>query len=129
MYNKSKEVDNYIDGFEGEVKAKLEEIRELIIKNAPLSKESISYKMPTYKGYGFIVFFAGFKKHVSLFPTSNAILVFEKELKDYKFSKGTIQFPISKPLPLDLIKRIVLYRVKEDNEEGILKQSNKKVNK
>lgn len=126
MYKKSEEVDNYINSFGGDIKAKLIEIRELIIENAPLSKECISYKMPTYKGHGPIVYFGGLTNHVSLFPTTNVIVVFEKELKDFKYSKGTIQFPISKPLPIDLIKRIVLFRVKEDLEKGALHCNSKK---
>lgn len=126
MYNKSKEVDIYINSFDGDVKAKLIEIRELIIENAPLSIECISYQMPTYKGNGPIVYFGGFKNHVSLFPTSNGIETFEEELKEYKHSKGTIQFPISKPLPIDLIRRIVLFRVNEDLEKGALNCNSKK---
>ena len=117
MFLKSKEVDNYINGFDENIQLKLNEIRNLIIETTPLSKEIISYNMPAYKGKGIIVYFAAFKNHISLFPTSSGVEAFEEELKEYKHSKGTIQFPISKPLPIDLIKRIVEFRLKEDREK------------
>lgn len=118
MFLKSKEVDNYIKGFDENIQLKLKEIRNLIIETAPLSKEVISYNMPAYKGKGIIVYFAAFKNHISLFPTSSGVSAFEEELKPYKHSKGTIQFPISKPLPIDLIRRIVEFRLKEDREKN-----------
>ena len=126
MFLKSKEVDNYIDGFDENIQLKLNEIRNLIIETTPLSKEIISYNMPAYKGRGIIVYFAAFKNHISIFPTSSGVEAFEEELKEYKHSKGTIQFPVSKPLPIDLIRRIVLFRVKEDLEKIALHCNSKK---
>lgn len=117
MFLKSKEVDNYINGFDENIQLKLNEIRSLIIETCPLSKELISYNMPAYKGKGIIVYFAAFKNHISIFPTTSGVEAFEEELKPYKHSKGTIQFPISKPLPIDLIRRIIEFRLKEDSKK------------
>lgn len=128
MFLKSKEVDNYINGFDENVQLKLNEIRSLIIETCPLSKEVISYNMPAYKGKGIILYFAAFKNHISIFPTSSGVEAFEEELKPYKHSKGTIQFPISKPLPIDLIRKIVLFRAKEDLEKGALSCNSMKIN-
>lgn len=126
MFLKSKEVDNYINGFDENIQLKLNEIRSLIIGTCPSSKEVISYNIPAYKGKGIIIYFAAFKNHVSLFPTSSGVEAFEEELKPYKHSKGTIQFPISKTLPIDLIRKIVLFRAKEDSEKGALSCNSKK---
>jgi len=109
----SKEVTEYIGKFEMEIKNKLEEIRMVIREVIPKAKEKISYQMPTYYYIENIVHFAGFTKHIGLFPTPSGIDKFEKELKNYKWSKGGIKFPIEKELPIGLIKRITEYRIEE----------------
>lgn len=116
MFEKNKEIDNYIMNFSDAVQDKLNEMRSLIIESAPDAKETISWNMPAYKLNGVLVYFAAFKKHISLFPTGADLEPFEEELLDYKRSKGTIQFPLNEPLPQDLIKRIVKHRVKQNLE-------------
>jgi uncharacterized protein YdhG (YjbR/CyaY superfamily) len=110
-------IDEYIALQPGEVRPGLEEIRQVIKKNAPEAEESISYQMPAFKLHGILVYFAAFKNHFSLFPASHVIEVFKPKLKEYIKSKGTIQFPFGKPIPVDLIAEIVAYRVKENLEK------------
>jgi len=107
------EVSEYICKYEIDIKNKLEEIREIIRKVIPKAKEKISYQMPTYYYIENVVHFAGFTKHIGLFPTPSGIVKFEKELKNYKWSKGGIQFPVEKELPIDLIKNITAFRMEE----------------
>ena len=89
-------------------------MRSTVQKAAPHATEKISYGMPTFYYNGNLVHFAAFKNHIGFFPTPSAIEAFEKELKSYKTSKGTVQFPLADPLPLQLIERIVKFRVKEN---------------
>jgi uncharacterized protein YdhG (YjbR/CyaY superfamily) len=103
-------IDEYIKGFPEEVQAILEKMRKTIRKAAPEAKESISYRMPTFKLNGALVYFAAFKDHISFFPTSKGIIAFKKELSPYKGSAGTVQFPLDKPIPYDLVRRITLSR-------------------
>ena len=109
----SKSIDDYIDRYPKEVRRLLKQIRRTIQKAAPRAKETISYRIPTYTLNGNLVHFGGFRTHVSFFPTSSGISAFEKELSSYKTSRGTVQFPLDKPLPLALVSRIVKFRVKE----------------
>ena len=110
-----KTTDEYIDAFPESVQVILRKIRQVIQNTAPNATETISYGIPTFKLNGKnLVHFGGFKDHVSFFPTSSPIPMFTKELKDYKTSKGTIQFPLDKPIPYDLIKKITKYRLKEN---------------
>jgi len=88
-------------------------MRETIRKAAPQAEEAISYRIPTFKLNGNLVHFAAFKNHIGFYPTSSGILAFKKELSGYKTSRGTVQFPMDKPMPLDLVRRIVRFRVKE----------------
>ncbi len=114
---KFKNIDEYIPGFPVDIQIILRQIRETIHKAAPNAEEVISYNMPAFKQNGVLVYFAAFKNHIGFFPTSSPIVVFKKELTGYKTSKGTIQFPLDKPMPLSLIKKIVKYRVKENSEK------------
>jgi uncharacterized protein YdhG (YjbR/CyaY superfamily) len=108
-------VKEYLDQFPPEQRAELEKIRKAIKDAAPKAEESISYGMPGYKLNGVLVYFGGFKNHCSFFPGGNlAIQQFSEELKTYKTSKGTIQLPLDKPIPVTLIKKIVKARVKEN---------------
>ena len=110
---KPKSVDDYIGCFPEEIREKLEKIRQTIKDAAPGAEEVISYRMPAFKLKKVLVYFAAFKDHIGFFPTARPIEVFKDKLTAYKTSKGTIRFPIDKPLPLTLIKKIVKFRVKE----------------
>jgi len=115
-------VDDYIKSFPENVQVRLNQIRAIIKKNAPEAEESIAYKMPAYKTNGKpLVYFAGFDKHIGFYATPTGHSQFVKELSKYKQGKGSVQFPLDIPLPLDLISRIVRFRV----EENSIKKSKK----
>ena len=107
-------VGAYIAQFPPDVQERLQALRAAIREAAPDAAEKISYRMPTYHQHGNVVHFAAFKDHISLFPGSFGVTAFAHRLAAYKTSKGTIQFPYGKPLPLDLVKAIVRYRVDEN---------------
>jgi uncharacterized protein YdhG (YjbR/CyaY superfamily) len=107
-------VDAYILLFPEPVQMKLNELRTLIIQTVPEVQEKISYQMPCYFLKGSLIYFAGYARHIGLYPGPSAIERFKTELTNYKTSKGTIQFPINEPLPFDLIKRIVELKVEEN---------------
>ena len=109
-----KTIDEYIATFPKNVQGILEEIRQTIRDSAPDAEEAISYQIPTFKLNGNLVHFAAFKKHIGFYPAPSGIEVFKEELSQYEVSKGTVKFPIDKPMPLDLIVKIVKYRVKEN---------------
>lgn len=104
-------IDDYISLCKEDVQIKLKELRLVIKELAPDATETISYQMPTFKLNGNLVHFAAYSKHIGFYPTPNAIVKFKNELVQYKTSKGAIQFPIDKPLPIELIKKIVEFRV------------------
>jgi uncharacterized protein YdhG (YjbR/CyaY superfamily) len=122
---KFKTVDEYILMFPHEVRMKLETLRAIIIKAAPQSTEEISYNMPAYRQNKVLVYFAAYKNHIGLYPTASGIMKFKKEISCYKSSKGAVQFSIDEPLPLALIRNIVKFRVKEDEEKVKLKVKKK----
>lgn len=107
-------VDEYISAFPADVQAKLKSLRRAIRKAAPQAEEGISYQMPAFKLNGNLVYFAAYKNHIGFYPTSSGIEAFKKELSPYKWSKGAIQFPLDKPVPFDLVERIVVFRAKEN---------------
>lgn len=108
-------VDEYINLFEGEAKRKLEELRGIVEDVAPKAEERISYAIPAYKYHGWLVYFSGYAKHVSVsFPPQSIMQAFEKELEPYKSSKSTVQFPLDQPLPRELIARMVKYKIDEN---------------
>lgn len=107
-------IDEYITGFPREVQAILEKIRATIQAAAPDAEETISYRMPTFTLSGNLVHFAAFKKHIGFYPAPSGIAKFKKELSAYKGAKGSVQFPLDKPIPLGLIRKIVKFRVKEN---------------
>lgn len=119
-----KNVDEYILGFPLEIKTLLEQVRSSIKKAAPNAEEVISYSMPGYKMKGMLVWFAGYSKHIGFYPGANGIASFKKELSVYKSAKGSVQFPHTKPLPLELIAEITKFRVAENLEKVI--EKNKK---
>lgn len=109
-----KSIDEYIHLFPEHIQKKLEELREAIKEQAPQASEKISYQIPTFYLNGNLVHFAAFSKHIGFYPTSSGIDAFESELSKYKTSTGTVQFPIEEPLPIELIKKIVKFRVEEN---------------
>ena len=110
-------VDEYIDAFPEETKKILQQIREIIKDSAPDAIEGISYGMPSYKVTGKpLVYFAGFKNHIGFYATPTGHTAFVSELSKYKQGKGSVQFPLNKPIPFDLIKKIVDFRYNENNE-------------
>ncbi|MGH2538321.1 MAG: iron chaperone [Candidatus Promineifilaceae bacterium] len=112
---KAETIDEYIAGFPSDVQAVLEQVRATIKAAAPDAEETISYAIPTFKLHGrYLVYFAGFKDHIGFYPAPVGIEAFQEELSGYKSGKGSVQFPLSKPLPLDLITRIVKYRAQEN---------------
>ena len=118
--------DEYIATFPGEVQLLLEELRATIKAAAPEAKEKISYQIPTFFLRGNLVHFAAYKKHIGFYPSSSGIQAFQKELSIYKGAKGSVQFPLDRPLPLELIARIVKYRVTENLERAEEKSRKKK---
>ncbi|GAP12644.1 uncharacterized conserved protein [Longilinea arvoryzae] len=107
-------IDEYIAAFPPDVQAKLQELRAAIRAAAPDAEERISYQMPAYYLKGNLVYFAAFTHHIGFYPTSSGIAAFQKEIEGYASSKGAVQFPINKPLPLELVDKIVRYRVAEN---------------
>ena len=117
-------IDEYIAMFPEEVQKKLFELTDVIKAAAPQATEKISYQMPTYYLHGNLVHFAAYKRHIGFYPAPSGLLEFRDEIGQYEGSKGAIRFPIDKPLPLDLISRIVKFRVEENikREEGKAKK-------
>jgi len=115
------DIDKYISNFPDNVQLILQELRATIQKAAPTAKETISYQMPTFTLHGNLVHFAAYKNHIGFYPAPSGIESFKDELKPYKTSKGAIQFPIDKPLPLNLISKIVTNRVEENSNKATKK--------
>ncbi len=109
-----KNIEEYILLQPEEIRPLLNKMWQIIKKTAPNATEVISYGMPAFKQNKVLVYFAGYKKHIGFYPHSSPIVVFADRLKLYKTSKGAIQFPLDKPLPVKLITDIVKYRIKED---------------
>lgn len=110
-------IDEYIKTFPKDVQSILERMRQTIRKAAPGAVEAISYQMPTFKLNGKnLVHFAAYKHHIGFYPAPQGIEGFKKELSRYKGAKGSVQFPIDKPVPYDLVRKIVLFRVKGNLE-------------
>lgn len=109
-----KTIDAYIAEFPEATQAILQEIRAAIQAAAPAAEEAISYQMPTFKLKGNLVHFAAYKNHIGFYPVPTGIEAFKKELSIYKGGKGSVQFPIDQPMPLELIKKIVDFRVAEN---------------
>lgn len=106
-------IDAYIAAFPEDVQAILQLVRQTIHETAPEATEAISYGMPTFKLHGNLVHFAAFKNHIGFYPVPSGMAAFQEELAAYKQGKGSVQFPLDKPMPLDLIRRIVEFRVQE----------------
>jgi uncharacterized protein YdhG (YjbR/CyaY superfamily) len=116
--NQSKTIDEYIETFPKDVQGILEKMRQTIRRAAPEAVEAISYQMPTFKLNGKnLVHFAGFKNHIGFYPIPSGIEAFKEELSSYRQGKGSVQFQMDKPIPYDLVEKIVKYRVTENLEK------------
>ncbi len=109
-----KDIDEYIARFPRDVQQILEKIRTTVSNAAPDAQETISYQMPCFALHGNLVYFAAFKKHIGFYPTPSGIEEFEQELAKYEGGKGTVRFPLDKPIPFGLIRKIVKFRVKDN---------------
>ena len=121
MTNTFTTIDEYFEGVSDENRAALQHIRDIVKATAPQAEETIAYMMPAFKYKGALVYFAAFEKHCSFFP-GGIVEAFKEDLKDYKTSKGTIQFTPKKPLPDALIRQIVLFRMNQNEEKEALKK-------
>ena len=119
-------IDEYIATFPEEIQKILEELRATIKAAAPDAEEKISYQMPTFALKGNLVHFAAFKNHIGFYPTPSGTQAFKHELSIYEGAKGSIKFPIDKPLPLELISKIVKFRVAENLKKAEKKSSKRK---
>lgn len=107
-------VGTYIAEFDGETRRRLEQMRQIVRSAAPEAEESIAYGMPAYKLHGKpLVYFAGYENHIGFYATPNGNEAFKAEFAKYKQGKGSVQFPHNQPLPVDLVRRVFLYRVKQ----------------
>jgi uncharacterized protein YdhG (YjbR/CyaY superfamily) len=120
-------IDEYIAGFPEEIQAKLQEIRKVIREAAPQASEKISYQMPTFFLNGNLVHFAAFKNHIGFYPAPTGLSAFEEEISHYQHSKGAVQFPLDKPIPFDLVRRIVTYRIGENEKKAQTRSGRKQV--
>jgi uncharacterized protein YdhG (YjbR/CyaY superfamily) len=115
---KPKNFEEYITAFPAETQKILEELRETIRKAAPDADEIISYGMPSFRLNGRLVYFAAFKNHIGFYPMVTGIEAFKTNFSGYKWAKGSVQFPLQKPLPHELITKIVKFRVRENLEKS-----------
>lgn len=114
----AKDIDSFIATFPKETQLLLQQVRETIKKAAPEAEETINYGIPTFKLNGNLVHFSGYKNHIGFYPGAAGIKTFEKELSIYKSAKGSVQFPINQPLPLDIITKITKFRVIQNLEKA-----------
>lgn len=119
-------IDEYIAGFPADVQVVLKRFRRAIREAAPDAEEVISYQIPTYKQNGMLVHFAAWKNHIGFYPGSSGVRAFKKELSKYENAKGSVQFPLDQPMPLNLIKTMVAFRVRE-NMKKVVMVSTKKI--
>ena len=111
----ARDIDQYIARFPEEIQEILQKIRMTIRKAAPQAEETISYQIPTFNLHAhYLIYFAAYKKHISLYPAPIGVPEFEEEISPYVSGKGTLQFPLNKPIPYKLITKIVRFRAKEN---------------
>jgi uncharacterized protein YdhG (YjbR/CyaY superfamily) len=115
-------IDAYISAQQKEIQVLLEQVRSVIRENAPGATEEIKYAIPTFILNGNLVHFAAFKKHIGFYPAPSGMVEFEAELAPYKAGKGSVQFPLDQPLPLELIRKIVAFRVQENLAKKLAKK-------
>ena len=123
MKNSFITIDDYINSFPKDIQELLKQIRLTIKNTAPEAIETINYKMPTFQFNGNLVHFAAYKQHIGFYPAPSGIEAFKKDLSEYKWAKGSVQFPLDKPIPLDLIAEIVKFRVIENSKKNSRKQT------
>jgi uncharacterized protein YdhG (YjbR/CyaY superfamily) len=114
----AKDTDAYIQDFPQDIQEKLQLIRQTIRQAAPEAEECINYGIPTFKIHGNLVHFAAYKTHIGFYPGASGITEFKQELTPFNTSKGTVQFPLDKPLPLELISDIVIFRLDENQRNS-----------
>ena len=114
LKNNYQTIDEYISTFPQKIQDILQKLRQTIRESAPNSEETINYQIPTFKLNGNLVHFAAYKNHIGFYPTPSAINEFREQLSEYEMAKGSVKFPLNKPLPIELIKEIVKFRVKEN---------------
>lgn len=119
-------IDAYIASFPEEIQSKLKQLRNTIRAEAPEASEAIRYGIPTFTLHGNLAHFAAYSNHIGFYPAPSGIKAFEQELQPYKHAKGSVQFPIDEPLPLELVAKIVRHRVQENLQAHEIKSSKKK---
>ena len=123
---KSEDIEDYITSFPEDVQKILQKIRSTIRKAAPDATEGISYKMPAFDLNGhYLIYFAAYKKHVGMYPVPAGDEEFRQEIAGYQSGKGTLQFPLDRPIPYKLITKVVKFRVKENLEKAETKKKNR----
>jgi uncharacterized protein YdhG (YjbR/CyaY superfamily) len=119
---KPTDIDSYIADFPETTQALLQQIRATIQAAAPEATETINYAIPTFVYHGNLVHFAGYKQHIGFYPGAAGIEAFKEEIRQYKWAKGSVQFPLNEPLPLDLVTRIVTYRLAQNAAKAVKKK-------
>lgn len=125
----AKDIDEYIEGFPDDVQKILQKIRKTIRKAAPAAEEAISYAIPTFKLDGYLIYFAGFQRHVSVYPAPRGVKEFAADMERYQAGKGTVRFSLDEPVPYELITRIVKYRAGENSARLSAKKKSAKSSK
>ena len=120
-----RDIDEYIAGFPPIVQESLQKIRGIIREAAPDAEETLKYRMPTFVLQGNLVHFAAFESHIGFYPTPTAIEAFSGDLKGYVSAKGSVQFPLNRPIPFTLIRRMVQFRVQESRQKMAAKRRKK----
>jgi len=122
--NKPTDIDAYISDFPESTQKLLQEVRSIVKQAAPLAAEVISYGMPAFRQDGMLVYFAAFKNHIGFYPIPSGIAAFKEDLSAFECTKGSVHFPLDKPLPAELITRIVTFRLSENRQKALLKKKN-----
>jgi len=122
--NKPTDIDAYISDFPESTQKLLQEVRSIVKQAAPVAAEVISYGMPAFRQDGMLVYFAAFKNHIGFYPIPSGIAAFKEDLSAFECTKGSVHFPLDKPLPAELITRIVTFRLSENRQKALLKKKN-----
>lgn len=122
---RAQSIDEYISVFPKQTQRLMQKLRLTIRKAAPKASEVISYGMPAFSQEGMLVYFAAYKSHIGFYPTGSGINAFKNEIREFKHSKGAVQFPLDQELPLDLIRRMVKFKVEENKLKALSKTKTK----
>lgn len=122
MASAAASIDDYIAGAPREVQPVLQRIRDIVRRAAPEAEETISYRIPAFRGRGVLVYFAAFKDHIGLFPPVHGDARLDDDLAPYRGPKGNLRFPLSQPMPYDLIERVVKLRAQQDQSQASRKR-------